>query len=402
MPEQTTSKPSINKETEPTTSPSNQENIKHETSANYQVETTSSPDEEISTTNKDDNKEVVHTTIPTSLNLTALSTNLVENPKSTIVENVVQNTEEINTQEETGVTLFGLSHFNIVEKIIRFIIYFTLNSLFAGSKRVKFPVVLTSRRVLRVLQTQEAVCELFEEEGKGDMYAYSCEVETTTSIQSVKSVKIVKQFEFSAVNYTVGASVSPIIEQYLDNIQEVGNKFDFILNSTLYTLENSKIDLGEKQVFNISGIINGTKPKFEKVDLNMSVSAEYENKTEEKQLECSIIDIIENNYTLSCIGLKNTNFSLKNAMSVIKDEILIIKFGESENSTILYYSDTAKPKYGIRLFSNKNGSIGVGGIIAIILACLTVVAALIITLKCLKKEGNHVQNQESTITQLKV
>ena len=134
----------------------------------------------------------------------------------------------------------------------------------------------------------------------------------------------------------------------------------------------------------------------------MSVSAEYENKTEEKQLECSIIDIIENNYTLSCIGLKNTNFSLKNAMSVIEDEILIIKFGENENSTIWYYSDTAKPKYGIRFFSNKNGSIGVGGIIAIILSCLAVVATLIITFKCLKKEGKKEQIQESTIIQLKV
>ena len=133
----------------------------------------------------------------------------------------------------------------------------------------------------------------------------------------------------------------------------------------------------------------------------MSVSAEYENKTEEKQLECSIIDIIENNYTLSCIGLKNTNFSLKNAMSVIEDEILIIKFGENENSTILYYSDTAKPKYAIRFFSNKSGNIGAGGIIAIILACFAAVAALIIAFKCLRKEGKHEQIQESTIAQLK-
>ena len=404
LPEQMTNKPSINKEIEETNSPSNQEDSKHETSssANYQAKTTTfSPDEETSITNKDDNKEIAHTTIPTSLNLTSLSTNLVENPKSTIIENIVQNTEEINTQEESGVTLFGLSHFNIVEKIIKFIIYFSLSGLFAGSKRVKFPVELTSRRVLRVLQTQEAVCELIEEEGKGDMYAYLCEVETT-SIQSVKNVKIVKKFEFSAVNYTVVASVSPIVEQYLDNIQEIGNKFDFLMNSTLYILENSKIDLLEKQVFNISGIINGTKPKFEKVDLNLSVSAEYENKTEEKQIECSIIDIIENNYTLSCIGMKNTNFSLKNAMSVIEDEILMIKFGENENTTILYYADETKTKYSIVFFNNKNRSIGAGGIIAIILACLAAVAALIITFKCFKIKEEPTKIQESTIENFKI
>ena len=222
------------------------------------------------------------------------------------------------------------------------------------------------------------------------MYTYSCEVEITSS-ESIKSVKIVKQFELSSVNYTASGSVSPIIEQYLDNIQKIGNKFDFLINSTLYTLENSKIDLGEKQVFNISEIINGTKPKFEKVDLNLSVFVEYNNKTEEKHIEWSIIDIIENNYTLSCIRLKNANFSLKNAMSVIEAEILIIKFGEKENSTVLYYPDENKNKYSIRFFSNKNGSIGVRGIMAIILACLATIAALILSFRCLKREGSWAQ-----------
>ena len=407
LPEQITNKPSIIKEPEPSTTPSNQEDIKHTTSTNYQVETTtSSPDEETPSTNKDDNKEVVHTNIPTSLNLTALSTNLVENPKNTIIENVVQNTEVINIPEEPGVTLVGLSHVNIMEKIVTFFIYFALGGLFSGSKGLKFPVELTTRRVLRVLQTQEAVCELVDEEPKGGLYAYSCKVEVTSGqIQSIKEVKIVNQFEFSGVNYTVGASVSPIIEQYLDNIQEIGNKFDFLINSALYTLEDSKIDLGERQIFNISGIINGTKPKFEKVDLNLSVSVEYENKTEEKQLECSVIDIIENNYTLSCVGIKNTNFSLKNAMSVIEDEILIIKFGEGENTTILYYTDTdeTKTRYSLKFFNSKSGGIGAGGIVAIILACLAAIAALIAANYCMKKESKKPKSiQESTMSKLKI
>jgi hypothetical protein len=382
---------------EPTANPSNQEENKH---------TTSSPDEETPSTNKDDNKEVVHTNIPTSLNLTALSTNLVENPKSTIIENVVQNTEVINIPEEPGVTLVGLSHVNIMEKIVTFFIYFALGGLFSDSKGLKFPVELTTRRVLRVLQTQEAVCELVDEEPKGGLYAYSCKVEVTSGqIQSIKEVKIVNQFEFSGVNYTVGASVSPIIEQYLDNIQEIGNKFDFLINSALYTLEDSKIYLGERQIFNISGIINGTKPKFEKVDLNLSVSVEYNNSTKEEQIECSIIDIIEDNYTLSCIGIKDTNFSLKNSMSVIEDEILIIKFGEGENTTILYYIDTdeTKTRYSLKFFNSKSGGIGAGGIVAIILACLAAIAALIAAYYCMKKESKKPKSiQESTMSNLKI
>ena len=236
------------------------------------------------------------------------------------------------------------------------------------------------------------------------MYTYSCEVETTSS-ESIKSVKIVKQFELSSVNYTASGSVSPIIEQYLDNIQKIGNKFDFLINSTLYTLENSKIDLGEKQVFNISEIINGTKPKFEKVDLNLSVSVEYNNSTKEEQIECSIIDIIEDNYTLSCIGIKDTNFSLKNSMSVIEDEILIIKFREGENTTILYYTDTdeTKTRYSLRFFNSKSGGIGAGGIVAIILACLAAIAALIAAYYCMKKESKKPKSiQESTMSKLKI
>ena len=389
LPEQITNKPSINKEPESTAKASEREEIKH---------TTSSPDEATPTTNKNNN-DVVHTTIPTSLNLTSLPTNPVENPKTTIIQNVAQKTEEINIQEDSGVVLVGVSHFNFIEQIIRFIIYFSFNEIFSGSSTVKLQVELTTKRVLRVLQTQEAECELVDKE-KGDLYAYLCEVQTTSS-QNIKNVKIVNKFEFSSLNHSVIASVSPIIEQYMDNIQEIENKLDFLMNTTLYTLANPKIEQGEKQIFNISGVINDPKPKFEKVDLNLSVSVEYENKTEEKQLECSIIDIIENNYTLSCIGIKNTNFSLQNAMSVIEDETLIIRFGENENNKILYYSDENTKKYSIKFFNNKSGNIGAGGIIAIILACLFAVAALIFSYNCLRKGDTPPKSfQESTIVNL--
>ena len=378
-----TTKPSIDKEPEHIATPSDREEIK---------QTTSSPDEETPITNKN----IVHTNIPTSLNLTSLSTNLVENPRTT---SIAQSTEVVNTQEESVVIIVGISHFNFVEQIIRFFIYFSLSQLLAGSKRVKFPVELSTRRVLRGLQTQDAECDLVDE-GKGDLYAYLCEVQTTSN-QTVKGVKIINKYEFSSVNYSVTGSASPLIEGYLDNIQEIGNKLDFLLNSTLYTLENSKIELGEKQIFNISGIINDPKPKFEKVDLNLSVSAQYGNSTEEKQLDCSIIDIIENNYTLNCIGIKNTNLSLKNAMSIIGNETLIIRFGANENSTILYYTDETKNGYSVRFFNNKGGSIGAGGVVAIVLACLAAVAALIISFMCFRKASQLESTQESTTMQLK-
>jgi len=316
LPEQVTNKPSINKEPEPTTP--NQEDIQL---------TTFSLDKIVPTTNQNNN-EVVHTTIYTSLNLTSHSTNLVEKPKSTIIGNVIQKTEEINSPEKTLVILVGVSNIKFGEAIVKFFIHFGLYEIYAGAKRVKILIELSFRIGLRFLEIQEVECDLIENEIKGDMYTYSCEVQTTSN-ENITNVKIYNQFEFSSLNNSISASCSLLIEQYLENIIEIGNKFDNLLNSTLYILEYPKISQGENQIFNISGIINGLKPKFGKVDLNLSVSAEYENKTEEKLLKCKIIDIIENNYTLSCIGSKNTNISLENAMSVIEDEILMIHFDEN-------------------------------------------------------------------------
>jgi hypothetical protein len=350
------------------------------------------------------------------LNLTSLSTNLVENPNVTIIENVVQKTEEINILESSSITLMGLSLIEFLEKIIKFFIYFNLNSLFAGSKVLKFPVELTSRRVLRVLETKVAICQLVDDEGRGDIYTYLCEVEIASN-QTIKNVKIVNAFEFSSQNYSVSSGVSVSIEQYLDNILEIGNKFDYLLNSTLYTLKNSKIELGEKPVFNISGIINDPKPKFGKVDLNLSVFAEYEDKKEEKQIECSIIDIIENNYILNCIGMKNTNINLKNAISVIENEILLIDFGENENTLIIYSPDENentqtiyssdenenKTNYSMKSINKKSGKIGVGAIIAIVLACLVAVAAVIIFIIYFKKRDKQIDSApDSTVANLKI
>ena len=139
--------------------------------------------------------------------------------------------------------MIGISHIAILEQLITFFIYFYLKSLFAGSEELKFPVEINSRRVLRVLETQEAVCQLVDDERKDNLYVYFCKVEIA-STQNIKYIKLVNKFEFSSVNFAIIASFSLLIEPFLDNLLEIGNKLDFLSNSTLYNLENSKINLG--------------------------------------------------------------------------------------------------------------------------------------------------------------
>ena len=91
-------------------------------------------------------------------------------------------------------------------------------------------------------------------------------------------------------------------------------------------------------------------------------------------------------------------------MSVINDEMLIINFDENENSTILYYSDENNNIYTRGFIHKGSSKIGAGGIVAIILACIAVMAALIITYFCCKKVNKIVkadETKESTVLQLK-
>ena len=49
----------------------------------------------------------------------------------------------------------------------------------------------------------------------------------------------------------------------MDNLIKVDEQSNNLINSSLYILSHCKINKGENKVFNISGIINEPKPKFQ-------------------------------------------------------------------------------------------------------------------------------------------
>ena len=117
------------------------------------------------------------------------------------------------------------------------------------------------------------------------------------------------------------------------------------------------------------------------------------------------------------MGMKNTNYSLENAFSVIEDEILIIRFGENEKRTILFYSDSNSDSdsdsvsdedennynYPIKSKYNKSGGLGGGAIVGIILACLAAAAAVVISIIYLRKRTKREEPvPESTIANLQL
>ncbi len=125
-----------------------------------------------------------------------------------------------------------------------------------------------------------------------------------------------------------------------------------------------------------------------------------ENEVNQAELNCSIVDIIDNNYTLNCKReTANTNYELQNAISYIDDEILLINFDEGAKSNISFESTNIYRRYSI---SNKSGSLNAGGIIAIILAIIVAIIALIAAFIFLRKDNTKIKNRgESVIVALK-
>ena len=148
---------------------------------------------------------------------------------------------------------------------------------------------------------------------------------------------------------TPSVVISPIANIYINNIQNLQNQLD--INSNLYILRNSKINKGENKIFNISGLINEPLPKFQKVDLVLTVNIENENK--ETEINCNVIDINNINYIIQCKVNDNKNYTLQNGISIIGDEILLINFDNYDDSRISFYV--------------KTESLGAGPVLAIII-----------------------------------
>ena len=309
--------------------------------------------ENLFTTNFEDNSTNIFPTneIPTTnLNFTnsvniptapITSTNQIYN--ETILTTSPSYPSTIIIYKDTSLVLLGFSHYNKMDAYFSFYIYFGLLKGFIYSNDLKFPVQITYNTNLRLLQNYEANCSLKDKLNLKILYL--CEVQIET--QNINNIKIIPEFNFILQSPSV--VISPFAIIYINNIQDLENQFN--INSNLYILRNSKINKGENKIFNISGIINEPLPKFQKVDLVLTVNIENENK--ETKINCNVIDINNINYIIQCKVNDNKNYTLQNGISIIGDEILLINFDNYDDSRISFYV--------------KTESLGAGPVLAIII-----------------------------------
>ena len=287
------------------------------------------PTYEIPTTDLNVSNSVNIPTIPTT------STNQISNetiptiPKypTTIIVTTNKPTETI--YKDTSLILLGFSHYNKFDSYFSFYIYFSLLKGSIYSNDLKFPVQITYNTNLRLLQNNEAICTLKDKTNQKILYL--CQVQTET--QNIDNIKIIPEFNF--ILHTPSVDISPFANNYINNIQNVQNKLN--INSNIYILKNPKINKGKNRTFNISSIINEPSPKFQKVDLVLTINMENENKTTD--INCNVIDINNNNYIIQCKVNENKNYTLQNGISVIEDEILLINFDDYNDSRISFVEE---------------------------------------------------------------
>ena len=345
------------------------------------------PNDLVSNISKQKDTLEIKTTTPSSNNSTSKS-----------IISTIMNNNSLVSQDNIGnpiLILLGFSNMiiNKFNLIIRFYIYFILVKNNLHSQNMRFHINIQYNSLLRLLNNKEAVCQM-ENIPKSNQYKYLCIAHAETS--NIKNIEIIPEFTFESDDNVKIVGITPLSKMFMDNLQLIDNKDLF--ESEIYILDHSKYNEIEGNKFNISGIIQESSPNFIKyTNLSLMINLESsEKKTEE--INCSIIDIIDKNYTLNCKLNKALNGDLQAAISYIGKDLLVINFETSSDSTIKY--DSKGINMNNRIFSKKYGKIKTISITLIIILIIIAVASVIIIIIINKRRNNkfmHIKDSSREI-----
>lgn len=262
---------------------------------------------------------------------------------------------------------------------------------------MKFPLLVEYYSLLRRLERFEGDCTLQNREINSKAQ-YLCEIQADTS--NIKKISAVPEFNFISQNDVILVGITPFAQMFMNEIKNIGDKFNNISESNIYVLDHSIVKIYQKNSFNISGEINGVQPNFTIKDLTLIIYKNFENK-KELEVKCIISDKIENNYTLYCMSNETFEGDIQSAISFIDNDVLVVNFDENIESKITL-NIKEKKKVNSFFFLKKNGGINPGAIVAIILCIIVVVVAVIITAYLSRKNLKKVDNTESSLMKLKL
>ena len=238
--------------------------------------------------------------------------------------------------DDISISLFGINDINITSQMIRF------NALFTSLEKLKFEfpqqlfleASLSENSRLRRLQTTNKTISCFIQNEVNETKAiYLCEIPGDNS--NIKTIKI-NEPEFT--NFAVKlSSLASNCMTNLDNTQ-CGKGLDNI--NEIYILQNATYEKNGSSLLIFGTIFDDELPSFSKKELNLSaMQLPSKNETE---LKCTIIKVIDSNYTLNCKLKPNIKYEFDNSILYDNDKLLLINFEKGAESQII--SDETETK----------------------------------------------------------
>ena len=272
--------------------------------------------------------------------------------------------------DDISISLFGINDINITSQMIRF------NALFTSLEKLKFEfpqqlfleASLSENSRLRRLQTTNKTISCFIQNEVNETKAiYLCEIPGDNS--NIKTIKI-NEPEFT--NFAVKlSSLASNCMTNLDNTQ-CGKGLDNI--NEIYILQNATYEKNGSSLLIFGTIFDDELPSFSKKELNLSaMQLPSKNETE---LKCTIIKVIDSNYTLNCKLKPNIKYEFDNSILYDNDKLLLINFEKGAESQIT--SDETETKIR-RFFPKSSGKLS-SGLIALIIVVPIVLVAITIGL----------------------
>ena len=298
------------------------------------------------------------------------------------------------TQEEiyiinTKVFLLGYTTFNIINaNIFSFFIYFFAAKNTIYSQILYFPLTITYKNRLRILQDNtEANCTKVEP-NDAELNKYNCLVLAQTS--NIDDIDLSTDFNFKPKTIFNNFFISSLAKMDLHNFPNINSQE--YNSQEIFILDNSIINKYNNTHFVIKGTIIDSNPQFDEkaqllIENNLSENDKY------KKLDCSISKEKNNNYNLICLANENMEFNSQGLISLSGSSIILINL-ESENADEKFtFDNTAieKPKqYPKKKESSKKW------VIAVVIVPIVVLLILIGVIVFVVKKRNHKVEQNTT------
>ena len=281
------------------------------------------------------------------------------------------------TTTETSVVLLGFSHFNTSKNTsFSFNIYFVPILNFIFSLKLRFPLLISYSSLLRSLDEVDGDCSLGTT--SSSKVQYSCEVEANTN--KIKNIEIKPNFNFSNQGNVSLVGITPLANSFMNKLQDVGNTFDYLTNSTVYKLEHSIYNKYDTYLFNISGIIDN-KPSFGN-DTNFILQINT-NSSGTKDANCTITEVTGNNYTLNCKANEIFDPDLQSSYAFVGNNILLVNFDNIKEATNDTSAETTS-QYRINIRNKGRSGLNSGAIVAIVICPVVALGAVIALVYVLK------------------